>query len=74
MKGAETPLSEADKAEALKEYQAFLAQFDIHNNQQADALIRLGHLIMAMEENEEEGIETGAKLPSRHHRAHFFST
>ncbi len=74
MKGEETPLSEADQAEALKEYVAFLAQFDIHNSKQAEALIHLGHLIMAMEENEEEDFEASAKLPPRHHKTHTFST
>lgn len=73
MKGDESPLSETEVAETLKEYESFLDQFDIHNIQQAAALIHLGHLIMALEENEEQDTEKDDKLPSRHPKSHIFS-
>ncbi|MBI3595467.1 MAG: tetratricopeptide repeat protein [Nitrospirae bacterium] len=72
MVGNENSLTQSGQAEALKEYESFLSQFDISNNQQAESLLRLGHLIMAMEENEEE-LQKIPVVPLRHHRDHTYS-
>jgi TolA-binding protein len=54
MKGNDTPLSASARTEALKEYETFLFEFEIKNVQQAEDLVQLGYLIMAIEENEEK--------------------
>jgi TolA-binding protein len=72
MKENGTPLSESERSEALKEYQLFLSDFNIASPEEAESLEKLGHMIMAMEENGKEGFE-GQKDPVRHYRDHTFS-